>query len=472
METGAVVAALGEREQQAQRDLERLVEIPSVSAEGHDPAEVARSAEATAELLRAAGLEAVRLLDVDGSHPYVVGELLAAGEDAPTVLLYAHHDVQPVPTPERWSSPPFEPTVRGGRLYGRGTSDAKARLHVHAAAVRAWLAAHGALPVNVKVVIEGEEEVGSPHLAEFVARHADDLRADVVVATDLVNWKVGVPGLTYSLRGLAEVYVTVRALRQPVHSGMWGGPVPDALSGLMKTLASLTDERGAPAVAGLADDVRPLTDNERARLSQLDVDTAELRAEAGALDDVAFTGDPDLSFHERVWFRPAITVIGVDVPKVREASNQLISEATAKVSIRLAPGQDPDRAARLVAEHLRGNVPWGLDVDTRPGASGTPWLTDPDGPAFEAALSALRSGFGTEPVLLGCGGTIPFVTPMADALGGVPCLLTAVEDPHSHAHGEDESLHLGDFHRACVSEALLFAELAARAEQIMAVRAR
>jgi cysteinylglycine-S-conjugate dipeptidase len=461
-----VAAAVVERWPTTRRQLEDLVRIPSISADGHDPAEVRRSAEATAAVLADAGYVAVELLEVADAHPYVYGERLDAGPDAPTVLLYAHHDVQPVATADRWTSPPFEPTERDGRLYGRGSADDKAGVAVHAAAVHAWTETRGAPPVNVKVIIEGEEEIGSPNLGAFLDAHGERLRADVIVATDLVNWKVGWPALTYTLRGLTEVYVTVRALEQPLHSGMWGGQVPDALTGLIKGLAALTDEHGRPAVEGLTDDVRDPTPAERRRFDALDVDPDELRREARMLDGVEFVGDPELGLLERSWMQPAITVIGVDVPSVEQASNTLLAEATAKISIRLAPGQDPDRAGRLVAEHVRAHVPWGLHVETRPGAAAVPWVTEPEGPAFDAAREALRRGFGRDPALLGCGGTIPFIDPMAAAFGGAPCLLTGVEDPATNAHGEDESVHLDDLRRACLAEAFLLHELAARAREL------
>ncbi len=462
-----VARAVLTRDDDTREALCDLVRIPSISAEGHDPEPVRRSAQATAQLLRGAGLDDVRLLEVEDTHPYVYGAWLSAGHRAPTVLLYAHHDVQPVATADRWHSPPFEPTVRDGRLYGRGAADDKAGIMVHVAAVRSWLEARGGLPVNVKVIVEGEEEIGSPHLAQFLDRHADTLRADVIVLADLVNWKVGVPGLTYSLRGLGEVYVTVRALEQPIHSGMWGGPVPDAVSGLLKALASLTDDRGRPAVAGLHDDVRRPTAEERARFAALDADPDQLRREARLLPGVEVMGEPDVPLLERIWMQPTITVIGIDVPSVEQASNTLAAEARAKVSIRLAPGQDPARAVRLVEQHLRDHVPWGLQVETRPGHGGEPWMTEPSGAAFQAAQAALRAGFGAEPALLGCGGTIPFVVPFSDAFDGAPCLLTGVEDPASNAHGEDESLHLGDFTRACLAEAFLFQELAERADDLI-----
>lgn len=443
--------------------LEDLVVIPSVSATGHDPALVRRSAQATAKLLQRSGLEDTELIEVDGAHPYVYGAWLGAGGESPSILLYAHHDVQPVNTPDRWTSPPFKPTIRDGRLYGRGTADDKAGILVHAAAIEAWLNARGHLPANVKVLIEGEEEIGSPHLPAFLHAHADRLRADVIVVTDVANWKVGVPALTHSLRGLAEVFVTVSALQQPLHSGMWGGAVPDALTGLLKALASLTDDRGRVAVPTLFDDVRAPSPQERAHFEALEADFELLRAETGMLAGVEWIGDPDVPLLERIWMQPSVSTIGLDVPSLRDASNQLIARARAKVSIRLAPGQDPHRVVRAVSDHLRAHVPWGLHVETEPGVATAAWVTEPSGPAFDAAEEALRAAFGTDPVHLGCGGTIPFVGPLSEAFGGVPCLLTGIEDPATNAHGEDESLHLGDFVRACLAEAFLFHELAQRA---------
>lgn len=451
-------------------DLERLVRVPSVSAAGHPPERVRESAELAAEVLRDAGLDAVRLLEVEDAHPYVYGEWLGAGDDAPTVLLYAHHDVQPVGTPDRWGSPPFEPTERDGRLFGRGAADDKAGIMVHVAAIRAWLETRGGPPVDVKVVVEGEEEIGSPHLGAFLDAHADTLRADVIVLTDLTNWKVGWPGLTYALRGMGELYVTVRALEQPVHSGMYGGPIPDALTGMARLLATLHDAAGRPAVPGFFDDVREPTARERELIGALDVDPATLRREARMLDGVEWVGDPELGLLERIWLQPAITVVGIDAPNLTEASNQLVAESRAKLSLRFAPGQDPDRVLDLTGEFLRANAPWGLSVTVDKGTRNPAWVTEPSGPAFDAARAAMRAGYGREPALLGCGGSIPFVQPFSDAFGGAPCLLTGIEDPATNAHGEDESLHLADFQHACVTEAVLLAELAARAGDLGAGR--
>ena len=462
-----VARAVTDRMAATREALADLVEIPSVSAAGHDPEAVRASAERTAALLRDAGMKDVGLLEVPGAHPYVYGAWCEAGDDAPTVLCYAHHDVQPVGTPDRWNSPPFTPTERDGRLYGRGAADDKAGIMVHVAAVAAWLSERGSLPVNVKVIVEGEEEIGSPHLHDFLDAHADRLAADVIVLTDLTNWKVGWPGLTYSLRGMGEVYVTLASLAQPVHSGMWGGPIPDALTGMVRLLSSLHDETGRIAVDGFADDVRPMSDEERARLDALDADPDELRADARMLDGVTWIGDDGHGLLERLWMQPTITPIGMDVPDVTHASNTLLAEVRTKLSVRFAPGQDPDRAIGALIRHLEQHVPWGLRLTTEVGERNAAWTTEPGGPAWEAATEAMTAAYGRAPAALGVGGSIPFVQPFADAFGGVPCLLTGIEDPSTNAHGEDESLHLDDFIRACLAEAFLFAGLAERAPALV-----
>jgi cysteinylglycine-S-conjugate dipeptidase len=456
-----VAAALARQLPETRRWLEDLVRIRSISAQPEHADDCRRSAEATAELLRHAGLDDVHVLEVADAHPYVTGSWLGAGPDAPTVLLYAHHDVQPVGTAHRWTSPPFEPTERDGRLYGRGAADDKAGVLAHVAAIRAWTTARGALPVDVKVVVEGEEEIGSPNLEAFLAAHGDELRADVIVLTDLTNWKVGWPGLTYALRGMADVTVTVRSLAQPVHSGMWGGAVPDALTGTVQLLATLHDRDGALAVEGFADDVRPMSDAERDRLEALGADPDELRGEVRMLEDVRFVGDARHGLLERLWMQPTITPVGMDVPGVAEASNTLLSEVRTKLSCRLAPGQDPERALAALRDHLHTNVPWGLHLEVDVGERNAAWVTEPGGPAWDAAVAAMTAAYGREPAAMGCGGSIPFVQPFSAAFGGAPCLLVGIEDPASNAHGEDESLHLEDFAKACLTEAFLLAELAA-----------
>jgi acetylornithine deacetylase/succinyl-diaminopimelate desuccinylase-like protein len=456
----AAIAAARDRMDDARRELDALVRIPSISSDPDRRGDVQASAEATARLLEDHGLESVRVAAVDGSHPYVIGEWMhAAG--APTVLLYAHHDVQPPGLVDRWESAPFEPVERDGRLHGRGTADDKAGAVAHAAAVAAWLAAAGELPCNVRVLVEGEEEIGSPTLAAFLDRHLDELRSDVLVLADASNWSVGVPGLTTSLRGLAGATISLRALDGPVHSGMAGGAVPDPVMGLARVLASLVDEYGDPAVDGIWDDVDVPSEEVRSELRELAEGTEPYAPTMGMRPGVELAGAPETALYERLWLRPALTIIGIDGHPVRGSSNQIVATASARVSIRLVPRQDPQRVLELLRAHVRRRVPWGLELEFVPEPAGAPaWRCEASGPMFDAARRALRRGFGVEPVVMGVGGSIPFVGPFADAFGGIPALLLGPSDPLSRIHGENESLHLGDWRKLIESEVCLLAEVA------------
>ena len=441
-------------------ELSELARIPGVSAAGFDPGQVARSADAVAALLGDAGLDEVEVLRLPGAHPYVVAEKRASRADAPTALIYAHHDVQPPGRLERWKTPAFEPTVReDGRLYGRGVVDDKAGLLLHVAALRGWLEAEGAPPLHVKVIVEGEEEIGSGHLAEFLRAHRERLDCDVLVLSDTQNLATGLPSLTTSLRGIVLVDVTVRALDHPIHSGMWGGPVPDAATALGRPLGRLVDDGGAPAIPGLADDVPELEAEGRARIEALPWDEKGFRRDAGLLDGVPLAGDAKASVYERLWYRPALAVTALEAVPFATAANQLVDEARARVGVRVAPGQDPERVARVVSEWLRRDPPAGVRVETSVPAAVAGWRTTPRGPAFDAARRALAAGFGREPVWIGCGGTIPFVGPFGEVMGGIPQLLLGLEDPPCNAHGENESLDLDDFRKAAHSSAHLLAEL-------------
>jgi cysteinylglycine-S-conjugate dipeptidase len=455
----AAVERAGDLMKDARRDLERLVRIPSIGIDPAHARDVEASADATAEMLSRCGLENVRLASIEGSAPYVMGEWLHAG-DAPTVLLYAHHDVQPPGIEARWSSPPFEPVERNGRLYGRGSADDKAGAVAHAAAIAAWLQSGSGPPCNVRVLVEGEEEISSPHLLAFLEQRASELRSDVLVLADAENWKVGVPALTYSLRGVGGFDVTLRALSGPVHSGMAGGAIPDPVMALAKVLASLIDERGDIAVGGYFDEVAPTSDAQRRALDLLGgVD--DLRASFGMLDGVEFAGDTSRSVWERLWLRPSITITGIDGHPVAGSSNQIVPSASARISMRLAPGQDARLADRRLRDHIAAHVPWGLHCEFTDVFTPSPaWQCEPVGWAFDAAQRALRDAFGTEPVLMGVGGSIPFVGPFADAFGGIPALLVGPGDPTSAIHGEDESLHLGDWRHLVEAEVRLLAELA------------
>jgi acetylornithine deacetylase/succinyl-diaminopimelate desuccinylase-like protein len=447
--------------ERALSELRALARIPSVSAVGFDAREVERSAEAVAELLSGAGLERVELLRVAGAHPYVVAEWNGAGARAPTALIYAHHDVQPPGRRDHWHSDPFEPTERGGRLYGRGVVDDKAGLIVHLAALRAWLESGGA-PINVKLIVEGEEEIGSPHLGAFLRDQRERLAADVIVLSDTANLDTGLPSLTTSLRGLVVVDVAVRALEHPLHSGMWGGPVPDTTACMVRLLARLVDDRGAIQVPGIDADAPRLGAVQRARLAALPFDEAVFRAQAGMGKAALLAGESDRSVWERLWWRPSLAFTALEGVPLATAANQLADVTRARVGLRLAPGQDPERATRVLCDFLAHDPPAGAQVELRVHSASGGWRTEAVGPAFDAARRALAAGYGRDPVEIGCGGSIPFVQPFCDVLDGAPALLLGLEDPRCNAHGENESLDLADFRNAARASLHLLAELAER----------
>ncbi len=441
-----LIAAVDAQFAENRADLERLIRIPSVSAPGFDAAAVRRSAEATADVLRSAGFDAVELLEVEGSHPAVLAEI-AAPPGAPTVLLYAHHDVQPPGSGDEWTSPPFDPADRDGRLYGRGSADDKAGIVVHAGAVRAHA---GRPPVGVKVFVEGEEETGSEHLGEYLARFGARLAADVIVIADSENWRVGTPAFTTSLRGLAACIVEVRTLRHGVHSGGFGGVFPDALTVLSRILATLHDADGRVAIPGLvSEDADPL-----------DLSEAELREQAGAIDGIATIGSGTLT--GRMWRQPAVSVLAIDAPRIDQAINQLVPVARAKVSMRLAPGEDVAAAQQALVDHLHRAAAWGAEVTVTPELPpGEPIDLAPTGAGYEAFRRGFEIAYGREPVEIGVGGSIPFVADFADRFPDASIVLIGAGDPTSAAHGPDESVDLGDLRRSILAEAIAFAELAA-----------
>jgi cysteinylglycine-S-conjugate dipeptidase len=408
-------------------------------------AEVLASAEVVADLARDAGAAEVDILCVPGGAPAVIARW-PAPDGAPTVLLYAHHDVQPTGDVAEWTSPPFEPTERDGRLYGRGAADDKAGVAAHLAALRAY---DGRPPVGVTLFVEGEEEDGSPTLAQFLATYGDRLSADVIVAADSVNLTLDTPSLTISLRGLADCYVEVKVLEQAVHSGMFGGPVIDALTSLCRLLATLHDEHGDVAVPGLV------------RRAAKDVDYSEerYRAEAGVLDGVRLSGSGSIG--DRLWTGPALSVVGLDATRVADAANVLIPSARAKVSLRLGPEQDPRVAMDALTDHLRSHAEFGAHVTVTEGSLAAPSELDTRSAAYDAARQAFAEAFGRPPAEIGLGGSIPFIAEFATAFPDAAILVTGVEDPDSRAHGVDESLHLGQFAKVCLAETLLLDRLAA-----------
>lgn len=430
-------------------DLERLVRIPGIAFEGFDHAPLARSAEAVAELMRGAGVDA-RVTRAGGGHPAVIGRR-EGPPGAPTVLLYAHHDVQPTGDRGMWASDPFEPVERDGRLYGRGAADDKAGVMAHVAALRAFGCGTGddRLPVGVAVFVEGEEEYGSASLPALLAAHREELAADVIVLADAGNWDVGVPALTTSLRGIVNCFVTVEVLESAAHSGMFGGAVPDALTVLCRLLATLHDAEGDVAVDGLVS----------GRAAPLDYPEDRFRAEAGLLDGVGLIGTGSLV--DRIWAKPSLSVLGIDAPRTSEAPNALVPRARAKLSMRIAPGDAPDLAYQALVAHLDKHAPWGARVSVELELSGSPCVIDASGPYGDAARAAYQAAWdGVEPVEVGLGGSIPFIATFQEVFPDAAILVTGVEDPHARAHGPNESLHLGEFARVCLAEALLLRNVA------------
>jgi acetylornithine deacetylase/succinyl-diaminopimelate desuccinylase-like protein len=426
-------------------ELVSLVRIPSISGDPDHAGDVQASADAVATMARAAGADSVQVLTADAGRPAVVARW-AAPAGAPTVLLYAHHDVQPAPR-EQWSTDPFEPTVDGDRIYGRGAADDKAGVVAHLAAIRA----HGGRPpVGVVLFVEGEEEIGSPTFAAFLAEHSDLLAADVLVVADSMNWAPDVPALTTSLRGAVECDVEVGTLSRPAHSGM-GSAAPDALTALAHVLAALHTADGSVAVPGLVHGSRPAPE----------LDEQRWRAETGLLEGVSLIGHGALT--DRLWMQPSVAVLAIDAPRLSEAANVLVPRARAKVSMRLAPGQDPDAALAALTDHLHSSAPWGAHVSVTPVGRAAPTSLDASGAAGEVARGALRDAFGNEPVEIGVGGSIPFIAELAVAYPQAAVLVTGAGDPQANWHGPDENLHLGMFARTCLFETLLLHRLGAMA---------
>ncbi|WP_292790778.1 MULTISPECIES: dipeptidase [unclassified Microbacterium] len=453
----AVLEAVATGIPSALSDLGSLVRIPGMAWPAFDQAQLERSADAVATLARGTGVfDEVRVLraDIPGTDEQGQPAVLAtraARNGKPTILLYAHHDVQPPGDDALWETPPFEPTVRDGRLYGRGAADDKAGIMAHIGAIRAVADVLGDdLDLGIAMFVEGEEEYGSRSFAQFLSDNKDALRADAIVVADSGNWDSVTPGLTVSLRGNARFTLKVRTLDHASHSGMFGGAVPDAMMATVRLLATLWNEDGSVAVDGMT-----------ARDAETPEYTEEtLRDEAGLLPGTTPIGDGTIL--SRIWNKPSITVIGIDATSVAAASNTLLPEVTVVISARVAPGQSGQDAYEALERHLRAHAPFGAELTFSDVDLGNPFLVDISGWAVALTREAMRDGYGVPPVDLGVGGSIPFIADLVREFPQAQILVTGVEDPHSRAHSPNESLHLDTFRHAVATEALLLARMNAR----------
>ncbi len=423
----------------ATSELERLVRIPSMGYADYDPAEVRASAQATRDILADAGFADARLLELEGGHPAVFGQI-DGPVGAPIVLLYAHHDVQPEGPLELWESPPFEPEVRDGRMYGRGTADDKSGIVIHAAAIRALA---DDLPVAVKVLVEGEEECSTAHLSELVRGHADLIRGDVAVVADGGNYRTGVPTITLSTRGVTDCVIRVRVLEQAQHSGSYGGPMPDAITALARVISALHDDRGNVMIPGL----------QRSTWTGTGWSEEEFLDEVGAVKGIQLTGDGSIA--DRVWSGPAVAVLGIDAPAIEGSSNQIVPEARARVSLRLAPAEDAAAASASLQTFLVSAAPWGVEATIEGGAfeAGNGYVVDTSAPGYEAGRRAMSEAFGGEVVEIGSGGSIPLVPMLAKTFPGIAVLMWGAMDERSNIHSVNESVDLGEIERMAVAEA-------------------
>jgi acetylornithine deacetylase/succinyl-diaminopimelate desuccinylase-like protein len=439
-------------------DLSGLVRIPSVSWDGFDFAHVHASAERVAELARELGVfETVDVVQLPVSDPDsdalgqpAVVATRAARAGKPTILLYAHHDVQPPGDEAHWDSKPFEPTLRGDRLYGRGAADDKAGIIAHLAAIRAYQQVLGDPEIGLVLYAEGEEEFGSRSILTFLEHYRETFDADVIVVADSGNWSTEVPAITVGLRGAVAFNLRVTTLAHASHSGMFGGAVPDAMLAAVRMLDSLWNADGSVAVEGLT--------SREAETPPYDEE--QLRAETGLLPQASPIGTGAII--SRIWNQPSITLTGIDAPSVKDASNTLVPSVRVRVSARVAPGQRAEEAYEAIMDHLRAHAPFGAQLEVDGLDLGQPFLVDTSGWAVADAKAVLEEAFGNPTVEMGVGGSIPFIAELAERFPNAQILVTGVEDPDSRAHSPNESLHVPSLEKAILGEALLMARLGAR----------
>ena len=454
--------AVEEQLSQTKKELIRMVRIPSISFEGYDRKHLEEAARLTHHFLsEGTGLRKVKLIRMKGAPPYIYGETRIRSE-LPTVLLYAHYDVQPTMGEHLWTSPPFMPQQRKGRLYGRGVTDDKAGIMVHVASLRA-LQATTELPVNIKVLVEGEEEVGSRHLEIFMKRYKDLLQADAVIVVDTANHETGRGTLTTRLRGLVSAEVTVTSMEKPLHSGLWGGSLPDPVMGLCKTLSllvdaegrwifpvSIKDKMGMSMAASTEDSYRSLGMNR-----------SLFRRQAAVHKGVKLLGKQSgVGLLDRLWKEPSLVINVIDTGGRKEAGNVLMHTAWARLGIRIVPPMRSKVIYDLLSKQIKAACPWGLQIHLKPDSLADGWCGNPNKPLFWQMTKALKKAYGVSTAFVGSGGSIPFVNTIATHMKHAELLLIGISDPYSNVHGKDESLHLGDFKKAILSQVHFFHQIA------------
>ncbi len=437
-------------------ELFTLLRIPSVSTASEHKGDVRRAAEFLRERFAEAGLEHITIYETPG-HPIVYGDWLHAGADKPTVLVYGHYDVQPAEPLELWETPPFEPTVRGGDVYARGASDDKGQAYTHVKAIEAWLKTQGSIPVNVKIILEGEEEIGSPNLVPFLESHTDLLACDMVLISDTSMFAPEVPSITYGLRGLAYMQVEVQGANRDLHSGIYGGAVGNPINALAEIIARLKTADGKVAIPGFYDDVKELTPDERAEYAKLPFDEAAYKAALGLAD---VTGEAGYSTLERASARPTLDVNGIWGGYQGEGAKTVLpAKAGAKISMRLVPDQDPHTIEELFIRHVESLAPEGVTVKVHGHHGGPPAITRLDFPGMKAAAQAFSDVYGKEPLFTREGGSIPIVGAFKRVLG-VDSILMGFGLNSDAIHAPNEKFSLKDYHRGIKTSAAFFARLA------------
>lgn len=437
--------------------LKKLVRIPSISFDNFDQNEVLNSAAEVENQLKALGATNIQRLLPPSGRPTVYAEYLSKPEN-PTVLLYAHHDVQPPMRVALWDSAPFEPEVRGDRLYGRGTADDKAGIVIHLTAAKLARKYFGDKAPNLKFIFEGEEESGSAGFAGLLAKYKDLLACDAVIVADLGNFAKGEPSLTTTLRGMSAIEMEIKSGKLPLHSGSWSGPIPDPAQELCRLIAGLTDGNGNILIEGFNEGLVPPTVAEKESYRSLNYTEKKFREEAALFNETELLV-PAEEICESLWRRPSITVTAMEAGNRKQAGNVLQESAYARIGIRLAPGMNSKLATQKLVEHLKKNVAHGLTLTIKEEDGAEPFTTDTDHPYFKAMTDSMHKAFNTDTKFIGCGASIPGAEYFRNTFGNIPILLLGVEDPECNAHGENESLYIPDFEKTIVAETEFFGRI-------------